>query len=570
MERNFPSISLLKLTLPFERLLQFFCHHTIHLCINITHLPFLLPQHPLPSYLPPPSLSWPWPGCNFADLYSGEIHPHGLNTNPHVADFDLSSSLATAEDLSDDSSLPNYLDFNNNVVTWPISDYDDVPAAYDYKLFPNCMDDDVCGLMMMEDNASMWLAADHLEIESPHEAAGSSSSCSEEMMLLLLPSEDMEVDDQVAVLHLQRAHGEAVEMGLVELAEVIVRRISEKVGPLGTITERVGHHLYQSSSRSSEDDKKQVEYLKQESRKYLEDAFRALYEACPWGRFAHLAANMVILEAIMPKGAPPAPSAAIHIVDFDTREGIQWPSLLEILAQVQNSPVRFTSMKWRDSNYSFEPAKKRLREYARSVGLVLEVDEMDMEELRREMKKRAMMMRNDWTVFNCMVGLPHMGLERSRRDAWEFLRLAKEHLMGNDHMGIVTFGCGDGKEMRAACSGGFGSYYEECMGHFQALFESMEWHFPPHLSLARTAMECLFVGPYVSSHASHSMWEEMKEAEMGLFQGGWRLSKNCLVEAKELVREGTNPYAVKLEGECENEMVLEWKGSPLVRVYAWN
>ncbi|XP_058111278.1 protein NODULATION SIGNALING PATHWAY 2-like [Magnolia sinica] len=506
------------------------------------------------------------------DVYHEEVDPHGLDI--HVADLDLSSLLATPDEFSNDSSSPflgamPFEQMPSESVLWPtcfvgspVKDH----ISYD-EFFS--VEDVFEGTE--ETSGSSVFQNEPFNEGSLSLSTKSSGTVAEETSYhppLVLPSEEMEIDDEVGILHLHKAHGEAVEKGFVELAEVISRRISEKVGPLGTIMERVGHYLYQGED-------KQADYLKLESSKNYNAAFRAFYDVCPHGRFAHFTANMAILEAM------PENSKAIHIIDFDTREGIQWPSLFEALGQRQEVLVRLTLMKWKaghggspQSNY--EVTESRLCEYARSVGLRLEMDEMDLEELVME-KKRVMKRggRNEWMAFNCMVGLPHMGMERSRRDAWEFIRIAKELITMRktsciSNRGIITFGNGDGVEMEM--NGGFGSFSEGCMIHLHALFESMEWHFPSHLSLARTAMECLFVGPYVSSHACFPTWQEMHETcgpplEMGF--EGCRLSKENLMEAKEMVRESESPYGVRFGGENENEMFLEWRGTPLVRVCAW-
>lgn len=47
------------------------------------------------------------------------------------------------------------------------------------------------------------------------------------------------------------------------------------------------------------------------------------------------------------------------------------------------------------------------------------------------------------------------------------------------------------------------------------------------------------------------------------------MSKNTIEEAKELVREGESPFWVRFEVEKENQMVLGYMGSPLVRVSTW-
>ena len=49
---------------------------------------------------------------------------------------------------------------------------------------------------------------------------------------------------------------------------------------------------------------------------------------------------------------------------------------------------------------------------------------------------------------------------------------------------------------------------------------------------------------------------------------GLRLSNESLLEAKEMVREGEAPYAVRIEGENYNEMVLEFRGTQLIKFSA--
>ncbi|GFY95775.1 hypothetical protein Acr_11g0000810 [Actinidia rufa] len=100
----------------------------------------------------------------------------------------------------------------------------------------------------------------------------------------------------------------------------------------------------------------------------------------------------------------------------------------------------------------------------------------------------------------------------------------------------------------------------------------MEWNFPVSLAEARIAMESLFVAPFVSSPFWLRKWEKVREgsdlyAEIGL--NGLRLTKENLVEAKEMVRDGESLYAVRIGGQNNNEMVLEWRGNPLVRVSTW-
>lgn len=46
-------------------------------------------------------------------------------------------------------------------------------------------------------------------------------------------------------------------------------------------------------------------------------------------------------------------------------------------------------------------------------------------------------------------------------------------------------------------------------------------------------------------------------------------SQESLVKAKQIINERENLYKEKIEGHRELEIVLEWKGKPLVRVSNW-
>ncbi|XP_031271896.1 nodulation-signaling pathway 2 protein-like [Pistacia vera] len=377
---------------------------------------------------------------------------------------------------------------------------------------------------------------------------------------LVFPSEEMEVDDQLSILHLLKAYGEAIELEQKDLATEIIRRLTDKACPTGATLERLAYFLIQAFE-------KKLDYLSQESSKNFAAAFRAFYQIFPYGRFAHFTANSMILEAI------PENARIVHIIDFDIGQGIQWPPLIEALGRRGQFLVQLTSIKWEEEDCSYFPptdsfveTKRRLYEHARSFGVRLKMEEIGMESLVSEMKTRRSSRRNEWLAFNCMVGLPHMGRLRSNKHVMEFLNVAKDWV---NNTGVITFGNVSEGE-RLDCNG-FGYFFEEKLLQLQAFFESMEWHFPAHLSEARIAMECLFMAPQVSSLADFQNLEEistrksMALSEIGL--KAWRLSRNNLMEVKELVSEGNSLYWAKNTGE--NEMVLGCMETPLVKVSSW-
>ncbi|KAJ4840514.1 hypothetical protein Tsubulata_000456 [Turnera subulata] len=385
---------------------------------------------------------------------------------------------------------------------------------------------------------------------------------------LVLPSDDMEVDDQLSILHLLKAYGEAMEMEAKELGEEIVKRLHEKACPMGSTLQRLAYYLIQALD-------KEVDFLVQEASRNFEAAFLAFYQIFPYGRFAHFTANSVILEAI------PRDVEVVHIVDFDIGNGVQWPSVIEAIARRGHRGVRLTAIKWEEEDYvsapathRFEETKMRLQEYARSFGLRLKVEEMGMDALVSEMKRTK---KNgggsEWLAFNCMLGLPHMGKVRSISSVLEFLRIAKDSIRvnsggGSVNRGIIIFGDGTGwdRGMRGLKSDG--SNFEGHFVQFQAFLESIDHHFPHHLREARIAMECLFMIPHLSSLIDSTMWQDNRTlSDVGL--EAWRMRKESLLEAKELVREGESMYWVNIEGVKANQMVLGYMGTPLVKVSCW-
>ncbi|XP_028057848.1 DELLA protein GAIP-like [Camellia sinensis] len=156
------------------------------------------------------------------------------------------------------------------------------------------------------------------------EVLSNSLKQSEESLQLTLPTENMELNNAI---HLIKAYREAIDEGQIELSEVIMKRISEKVSPVGGVMDQLLYYLFQPVD-------KQADYLRQESDKNFRAAFMTFYQIFPYGKFAHFAANRAILQAM------PHDVELIHVIDFDMGEGIQWPSMIEAIGWQQRKEIR--------------------------------------------------------------------------------------------------------------------------------------------------------------------------------------------------------------------------------------
>lgn len=402
------------------------------------------------------------------------------------------------------------------------------------------------------------------------------SSTTQPISSLILPQEGMEIENKVSLPHLMEAFIEALEQGQKALSQVILRCISQKATtPLASESlERLAFYLSQEVVTNHH----HGDYLKGEASKNYGASLRAFYQGHPIGKVAHFAAVSAILEAISEENCD-----AIHLVDFCMGHGLQWPFLFEAIAHM-NKTLKLTSIKCvgdeiespecvstTTPSWSFEETKRQLLEHAKSCGLKLKVEEKGLEELVTEIKRGGR--KREFLAFNCMVGLPHMGMVRSRRrHALEFLKVAEDLIKISGNKGIITFGDGDAFE-KLKNSLSLRSFFEGQLVHYQALLESIESHFPARFSEARTACEVLFVAPCVSSLAWLQTWEEMKrdchhlQAEICIEGGCSRLSKNILMEVREGLRgsEGGSSYQARIEGQNDNELVLAWKGTQLLR-----
>ncbi|XP_044505374.1 protein NODULATION SIGNALING PATHWAY 2-like [Mangifera indica] len=512
-------------------------------------------------------------GLYFADKYAQEGCFEFPSPSISMEDFsnDGSPVLLSSPVYDDDDSQNLAIYSDDSPVMFPVEEYllssDDVDIPLNDQLMADDFEDFSELMVSVTSPVSPQLRTEEdaksLNL-SPISSEASSidvSILTSDQTSLVFPSEDMEVDDQLSLLHLLNAYGEAMGLEQKDLATEIIRRLTEKAGPTGATLERLAYYLIQAFENK-------LDYLSQESNKNYAAAFRAFYQIFPYGRFAHFTANSMILEAT------PQDAGMVHIIDFDIGQGIQWPPLIEALGRRGQRLVQLTSIKWEeeDGSYfpptdSFEETKRRLYEHARTFDVILMIEEMDMESLVTEMKiAKKCSRRNEWLAFNCMVGLPHIGRLRSKKHVKDFLKVAKDSL---NNTGIVTFG--NVSEVGGLDCDGIGSLFEEKLLQLQAFFQSMEWHFPAYLLEARVAMECLFMAPQVSSLAAFQNLEENSArtggvlSEMGL--KAWRLSKYNLMEAKELVSEGNSLYWVKNTGE--NEMVLGFVGTSLVKVSSW-
>ncbi|KAG8377061.1 hypothetical protein BUALT_Bualt09G0128900 [Buddleja alternifolia] len=475
--------------------------------------------------------------------FNNNINP--FCTDNETSDYSFSSPFSSTEQSPEISSSMQYLQtiFSDEYMEFPIhinelhanSSIDDFQTILDefVRAFNGDTNDD--GMPKLLDEIKEHGERNH----DDHVMDVCETSMDIASMPLVLPFEGMEIDNQLFLVHLFMAYAEAMDNQETELSQVIAQSIIQKVNPVGGIEERLLYYMFQHLN-------KQSSYLTQESIKNFYLAFKAFYQIFPHGKFAHFVANLAILEALS------RDVEIIHLIDFDIGEGVQLASFMEAIKHL-NIELRVISLKFSEedeispSRWTFEDTKRMLIDHACAYGLKMEVEEVGLQDLESVIKnmRKVDYGRKSCYIFNCNVGLAHMGRVRSKNDVLEFLRVAKKLLHTlrccDTSKGIMTYS--DGNACHDTTTyGSYKSFSEANFVHYRALLESMEFDFPNHLGDASMALECLFVAPYVSSIALDRKWEEEKEqhGEVHLGQGleGWKFSEASLVEAKEMVKEG--------------------------------
>ncbi|XP_057819455.1 protein NODULATION SIGNALING PATHWAY 2 [Cryptomeria japonica] len=365
------------------------------------------------------------------------------------------------------------------------------------------------------------------------------------------------------VENLLKAWAEALEREAWELLKVISNRLQRRVSVTGTHWERAAYYFVNSLSPPEAPGRAGHRLMEEICKEASATAFQALYELFPYARFAHFTANQSILECFASSN-----SRKIHIVDFDVREGLQWPSLMEALAAQSGKRslqlLRITAVKWEDdAGVGFKAARatpRRLSGAAAALGIPFLYEEIRLQDLRQ----RLLWEEPDFClVFNMMLDLPHMPCQRSEEEALKFLSLTR-------HLPLPP------AILTSASPVIHNGHVIDTVDYFCAMLESLEFGLPGEgLAMATRVMEHIFIAPKIrsrvsSSHGKGLMEDKLRQlpSQCGFSDAGIETSEEKMAQAWEVVglNRGSQNYTVE---NYKNEIILKWRNRPLVSSSAW-
>ncbi|WCJ32505.1 GRAS family transcription factor [Euphorbia peplus] len=302
----------------------------------------------------------------------------------------------------------------------------------------------------------------------------------------------------------------------------------------------------------------------------IQSCYLALNQITPFIRFSHLTANQAILEAIE------IGQQAIHIIDFDIMQGVQWPPLMQALAERSNDslyspPMLRITGTGHDINILHKTGD-RLLKFAETLGLRFQFHPLlilnnDPSSLALHLPSAITLLPDEALAVNCVFYL-HRLLKDDSRDLRIFLHRIK---MLNPK--VVTIAEREANHNHPF----FLQRFLEALDYYTAVFDSLEATLPPN-SRDRLAVEQMWFGKEIveivaeEGETRRERHERFESWEMMLRSGGFSnvaLSQFALSQAKMLLRlhYPSEGYQLQMIKNC---FFLGWQNRPLFSVSSWH
>ncbi|KAJ9173907.1 hypothetical protein P3X46_016996 [Hevea brasiliensis] len=298
----------------------------------------------------------------------------------------------------------------------------------------------------------------------------------------------------------------------------------------------------------------------------LQSCYLSLNQITPFIRFSHLTANQAILEAIE------VGQQAIHIIDFDIVHGVQWPPLMQALAERSSNniyppPMLRITGTGHDLNI-LDRTGDRLLKFAQSLGLKFQFHPLLLPNNDASSLPSAITLLPDEALaVNCVLYL-HRLLKNDSRDLRIFL-----HRIKALNPKVVTIAEREANHNHPF----FLQRFLEALEHYAALFDSLEATLPPN-SRERLAVEQIWFGKEImdivaaEGEERRERHERFESWEMILRSAGFTnvpLSPFALSQAKLLLRlhYPSEGYHLQI---LNNSFFLGWQNHALFSVSSWH
>ncbi|OMP09654.1 Transcription factor GRAS [Corchorus olitorius] len=291
-------------------------------------------------------------------------------------------------------------------------------------------------------------------------------------------------------------------------------------------------------------------------------ALRLLNQVSPIPKFVHFTSNEMMLRAFEGKDR-------VHIIDFDIKQGLQWPSLFQSLASRTNPPshVRITGIG--ESKQELNETGDRLAGFAEALNLPFEfhpvVDRLeDVRLWMLHVKER------ESVAVNCVFQLHKTLYDGNGGALRDFLGLVR-----STNPTVVIMAEQEAEHNVFSLEG----RVTNSLRYYSAIYDSIDSSLPSE-SPVRIKIEEMFAreirniiacegSDRFERHESFEKWRKLME------QGGFRcmgISERELLQSQMLLKMySSENYSVDKQGQEDGAaaVTLSWLDQPLYSVSAW-
>ncbi|XP_023005328.1 scarecrow-like protein 28 [Cucurbita maxima] len=292
-------------------------------------------------------------------------------------------------------------------------------------------------------------------------------------------------------------------------------------------------------------------------------ALRLLNDVSPIPKFIHFTANEMLLRAFEGKDM-------VHIIDFDIKQGLQWPSLFQSLASRANPPshVRITGIG--ESKQELNETGDRLAGFAEALRLPFEFHAVvdRLEDVRLWMLH---VKEQESVGVNCILQLHKTLYDGNWGALRDFLGLIRST---NPTIVVMAEQEAEHNEPRLE------TRVAVTLKYYAAIFDSIDASLPPE-STARLKIEEMFgreirnmIGcegrERYERHVGFKKWKKLMEQQGGLQCVGIRDDDRELLQTQFLLKmyssaaQGFNVTKLEEEAVC-----LRWEEQPVYTVSGW-